>query len=535
MAQYTQTLMLLKANLKRDWLKIMVWLIGLAGLFVAVAAKFEGIYGTAGQIATIAQTLKSQAMVSLFGPLTATHLNTAIIFASEMMVFWGIFMVIFNFSLSVGVTRSQEESGLTEMILGGHPVGRLAPLGAAALELLIANGLFVFITGAGMMAADMPGSQFIGNWLFALTLGVVGLLFGVISLVFAQLVADSHNVSLYNYAFFGIAYLIRMMTDVANPDFTWLSPFGWIEKVGVYTKNNWLPVVLMVGLSILAFGGATLLNRNRDIGTGVVQVRGGRRTSRFLYGPATLLIWNQKATSLFWIVGMAVLGASYGSVFNSIGKIVNESPVVRQVIGQSGVQHLARNQLLSFIGILGIIFGVLAVIGGAMVITRLYTAERRGYLQLIQTKPLRRSALLGTYTLYGFSLAVVILLVALMATMGAGNAVLKQPLAVKFFWRTFMAMLPPLILFIGFLIALIGVLPKWHSLVWGLLGAAFVISYFGRLIKLPTWAMKVSPFYWFREVPLHHIAGTPVIWMLGMAAVLIVIGMVGYCRRDFEN
>lgn len=246
MAQFTQTVALLKAILKRDWLKIGIWLVVLAGLFVAVAAKFEGIYGTPKQISTIATTLKGQAMVSLFGPLTTHSLNTAIIFASEMMVFWGIFMVIFNYSLAVGASRTQEESGLTEMVLGGHPVGRLAPITAAALELVVADGLFAVITGAGMMAANMPGSDMNGNWLFAVTLGAVGLSFGLIALIFSQLVADSHNVAIYNYAFFGITYLIRMMTDVSNPDYTWLSPFGWIEKAEIYTQNNWLPVGLLL-------------------------------------------------------------------------------------------------------------------------------------------------------------------------------------------------------------------------------------------------------------------------------------------------
>ncbi|KAL3948364.1 ABC transporter permease [Lactobacillus hilgardii] len=535
MTQYAQTIALLKANIKRDWLKMTIWLVVLAGMFVAVAAKFEGIYGTPKQISTIAETLKSQAMVSLFGPMTTAHLNTAIIFASEMMVFWGIFMVIFNFSLSVGATRGQEESGLTEMVLGGHPVGRLAPLAAAGLELVIANCAFVIVTGAGMMVANMPGSDGNANWLFAVTLGAVGLSFGLISLIFAQLVADSHNVAIYNYAFFGITYLVRMMTDVSNSDYTWFSPFGWIEKTDIYTKNNWLPAGLLLMLGVVGFAVAVILNGNRDIDTGIIQVRGGKRTSRFLRGSGTLLFWNQKAIILFWIVGMAVLGASYGSVFNSISKIVNDSPVVRQVLGQSGVQHLEQNQLLSFVGILGVIFSVLAVVGGAMVINHLYTEERRGYLQMINTKPESRSKLLATYMIYGFVLSVIILFVALMATMGAGNSVLKHPLAFKYFWRLFIAMLPTLALFTGILVALIGIKPKWRAVVWIALGGSFVISYFGRLIDLPAWAMKLSPFYWFRKVPLAHINVAPVTWMLGIAFVMIVIGFIGYNHRDIES
>lgn len=532
MTQYTQTFALLKANFKRDWIKLLVWLLVLAGLFVAVAAKFEGIYGNQQQLNTIAQTLRSPAMKALFGPLAHASISTAVIFATEMAVFWAIFMVIFNYSVAVGASRAQEESGLTEMVLGGHPVGRLAPLSAAALELLIADGCFAIITGIGMTFANMPGSDSNGNWLFAVSLAAVGWTFGMISLIFSQLVADSHNVLIYNYAFFGLTYLVRMMTDVSNPDNTWWSPFGWIEKTDIYIKNNWLPVALFLILGSVAFGIAVALNVNRDIDAGIIQVRGGKRQSRFLRGPATLLFWNQRSISLFWIIGMAVLGASYGSVFNSIGKLVNDSPVIKEVLGSNGVQALEKNQVLSFVGILGIIFTVLAVIGGAMVINHLYTEERRGYLQLVNTTPHSRYYLLATYVLYGVILAVVILYVTLMTTMVVGNSTLAHSLPIRYYNRIFVAMLPVLILFMSTLVCFIGILPKLRSVVWILLGGSFVISYFGRLIDLPNWAMKISPFYWFYKVPIHEINAEPVWWLLAVALVLIVIGFVGYRKRD---
>ncbi|MBU9788858.1 ABC transporter permease [Lentilactobacillus sp. G22-6] len=483
MTQYTQTFALLKANFKRDWIKLLVWLLVLAGLFVAVAAKFEGIYGNQQQLNTIAQTLRSPAMKALFGPLAHASISTAVIFATEMAVFWAIFMVIFNYSVAVGASRAQEESGLTEMVLGGHPVGRLAPLSAAALELLIADGCFAIITGIGMTFANMPGSDSNGNWLFAVSLAAVGWTFGMISLIFSQLVADSHNVLIYNYAFFGLTYLVRMMTDVSNPDNTWWSPFGWIEKTDIYIKNNWLPVALFLILGSVAFG-------------------------------------------------IAVLGASYGSVFNSIGKLVNDSPVIKEVLGSNGVQALEKNQVLSFVGILGIIFTVLAVIGGAMVINHLYTEERRGYLQLVNTTPHSRYYLLATYVLYGVILAVVILYVTLMTTMVVGNSTLAHSLPIRYYNRIFVAMLPVLILFMSTLVCFIGILPKLRSVVWILLGGSFVISYFGRLIDLPNWAMKISPFYWFDKVPIHEINAEPVWWLLAVALVLIVIGFVGYRKRD---
>lgn len=535
MAQYTQTLTLLKANLKRDWLKITIWLAALVGVFVAVAAKFEGIYGTSRQIAAIGSTLRSKAMVALIGSVPDGRLTTALIFASEMAVFWGLFIIIFNYSLAVSASRGQEESGLVEMVLGGHPVGRLAPLMAAALELLIANGLFALITGLGTMIANMPGSDTNGTWLSAVAIAAVGWAFGMIALIFSQLVADSHNVSMYNYAFLGIAYLIRMMADVSNPDYTWLSPLGWLEKTEIYTHNNWWPVVMLLVLGILAFLVAVVLNSNRDIDAGVIHVNPGSRKSNFLRGPATLLFWNQKVLTVFWIIGMAVLGASYGSVFDSISKIFNTSPTIQKVLGQSGVQHIEQTQVLSFVGLLGIIFSLLAVIAGVMIVNHLITEERHGYLQMVMTKPQSRSYLLTVYIVFGLILAAVLLLVALMSAMAAGNVVMTHPIAFKYFWRTFVANLPSIVLFMALMVGLVGLYPRLRTMVWAYLGVSFLITYFGSLMNLPKWALKISPFYWTKKVPVDAINTTPLMWMLVVAVILIVIGFVGYKNRDLEG
>ncbi len=257
---------------------------------------------------------------------------------------------------------------------------------------------------------------------------------------------------MYNYAFLGIAYLIRMMADVSNPTYTWLSPLGWLEKTEIYTNNNWWPVVMLVVLGALAFLAAVVLNSNRDIDAGVIHVNPGSRKSRFLRGPATLLIWNQKSLTIFWMIGMAVLGASYGSVFNSIGKIFNTSPTIQKVLGQSGIRHLEQSQVLSFVGLLGIIFSLLAVIAGVMIVNHLMTQERRGYLQMVMTKPQSRSYLLAVYVIFGLVLAAGLLFVALISAMGAGNVVMSHPIAFKYFWRTFIANLPSIALFMALMV-----------------------------------------------------------------------------------
>lgn len=536
MTQLTQTNRLLLANLKRDWVKIVIWMVALAGLFVAVAYKFNDLYGTPKQIAMIASTLKSKAMVSLFGPLARTHdLTTAIIFASEMLIFWAIFMVLFNYSLAIGATRTPEEAGLTEMIRGGHPVGRQAPLMAAALELTLVDGLFTVVSGIGLQLSAMPGADTTGNWLLALSLGIVGWTFGMVALVFAQLFNDAHNALMGGYLLFGITYLMRMISDVTDPAWTWLSPLGWVEKTSIYVHNDWLPMGMYAVMGMISLAIAFGLNANRDIDAGIIAVRPGKRGSKFLRGPVSLLVWNQKTTSFVWLIGLFILGASYGSVFDSIGKLVNTSPVIREVLGTTGIRHAEKLQVLSFIGILAMIFSLLAVIAGGMVVNKIEADNQKGYLGLVGAKPISRNKNLATVTVFGTILAFLALASSIWGTQVAANAVMRHPVAGHYYWQAGLAMLPPILLFIGILVILIGWAPKLRSAMWAFLGLVFVLSYFGKLLKLPNWLLKISPFYWFKKVPTNAIDWQAWWLILAAAVVLLIAGFIGYNKRDLDN
>ncbi|WCJ51216.1 hypothetical protein OKF32_07995 [Lentilactobacillus buchneri] len=67
------------------------------------------------------------------------------------------------------------------------------------------------------------------------------------------------------------------------------------------------------------------------------------------------------------------------------------------------------------------------------------------------------------------------------------------------------------------------------------MGLSFLITYFGNLMDLPKWTLKISPFYWTKKVPIDAINTTPLIWMLVIAAILIMVGFVGYKNRDLES
>ena len=70
------------------------------------------------------------------------------------------------------------------------------------------------------------------------------------------------------YLIFGVMFVGRMVTDTVKPQLTWLSPLGWVEKGQIGATNNWLPVILLVCLSLVIIGGSLWLLATRDLGTG---------------------------------------------------------------------------------------------------------------------------------------------------------------------------------------------------------------------------------------------------------------------------
>ena len=85
--RFQKTLFLTKFNFKRDWLKLSLWALVLITLFVGVAGKFTSLYGSKAGIDQIVKTLKTPAMVSLFGKMPQGPYTSADVFAAEMTVF----------------------------------------------------------------------------------------------------------------------------------------------------------------------------------------------------------------------------------------------------------------------------------------------------------------------------------------------------------------------------------------------------------------------------------------------------------------
>ncbi|WP_179394865.1 ABC transporter permease [Lacticaseibacillus absianus] len=529
---------LLRSALRRDWLKITLWLIGLAGLMAGAAAKFDTLYGTPKTMATIVETLKTPAMVSLLGPFTASKPYTvANVYAAEMMVFMGLFVAMMNIYFAVHATRAEEDSGVAELIRA-HAVGRSASLSAAVLELIVINLGAGVLEALGLQASGMSGTDIAGNWLFGLGLAAFGLMFGAFTLLAAQIAESGRGATIISYSWLGLLFIARMGTDIQDPDLTWWTIYGWIEKLEIYDGNNWAPVGLMLALTALVGGVALWLGTTRDLGAGLLPQRNGRRTaSAFLRGPLALVARLERTSTIIWLVSLFILGATYGSIFGTAGDLMASNPTMAKLIGTTGLRLANRAIVLSFANKLAIIFVILATIPGLITLFRLNRDERHGYFEQLHARSVSRARLYFSVAGFGLVCAIIAFALAVLGMTAAGAASMGADMpSLARFMRAFWGYAPALIATFGVAALLVGLLPKWQNLAWALPAYGFFSLYLGSLMDFPKWAQQLTPYGWVNNVPLRQVQWGPAAWMTALGLALLIAGYLAYARRDLlEN
>ncbi|WP_300558572.1 ABC transporter permease [Companilactobacillus sp.] len=533
--KFAKTGFLTRFSFRRDWLKLVVWTIAMAGLFTSVAAKFTSLYGTKEAINSILDTLKSPAMTSLFGKVPAGAHTSADIFAAEMTVFMAIMAAIMNYSIVIKNTRGDEDSGILE-IIRSKSVGTLSNLSATLIEVTILNLVIGLLYSVGLMAANLDGTDINGDFLLGLGLGVSGLMFASIAALIAQLVDNARAASIWSYMIFGIMYIARMVTDTTHPKMTWWVPFGWVEKFSTYKDNNWLPVLLMLIFSIVVSGLALFINGKRDLGSGMVATKPGRALASFMLNGPLGLFWRLHRTSIIvWTVGLLILGFTYGSIFNTVGDIIKTNPMMSQLLGSSAIRSANVKIIKEFVSVLMIVFGVLALIPGIQIINYLKSGENKGYLEMIHAKPVGRTRLMSDTIILAVFTTFLALFAGIWGLQLGGVYSMTHPLGLEIFMRGFYAYLSPTLIMLGISVCLVGWLPKLVSLNYGYLIISMFIQYFGQLLKLPDWTHKLTPFGYIPKVPVHTLDIGTFWWQIAIAVVLIAVGYIGYAKRDING
>ena len=524
---------LVRFVLRRERLRLAVWVAALTATPVGTASAFIGLYPSEVDRERLAATVASNpALVSFLGPiydsnvgaLTAWRIGTI---GSLLIGLMAVLTVIRN-------TREEEETGRREL-LGSTVLGRHASLTAA---LLVANGAGIAIGGlaaVGMIGVGLPAS---GAIAFGAGFAGAALVFAAVAGVAAQLTEGAGAARGIAIGFVGFSFLLRVAGDGGEAGgigwLSWLSPIGWFTRLRPFASERWPVLFLFAGLALVLCFASYGLSSRRDVAAGVIPPRPGPATAASWLRSPLALGWRLHRPSFIgWSIGLVVVGMVYGSVADGIGDMLEESPQLAEIFEQLG-------------GAAGITDAFFATAMGLIALIATAYAIRSVLRLRIEEESLRAEPLLATATprlrwvrshlVYAVAGPVVMLSLAGAisgATYGAiiGDVAGQAQKVVG----AALIQLPAVWVVVGVAMTLFGVFPRLTSVSWGVLVICLLLGQLGQILQFPQWSLNLSPFSHIPRLPSADIDVVPLLVLTAIALVMTAVGLRGFQRRDITS
>ncbi|MDR2381933.1 MAG: hypothetical protein LBE08_12335 [Bifidobacteriaceae bacterium] len=523
-------------TIRRDRLRLGLWLVAVPGIVLPSIAAYGGMFETEES---------AQARAALMGTPTGTvfggpgygldNYTAGAMVANELLLYLNITVALAAILLLVHATRSEEESGKLELV-GAAPVGRRAPL-AAALAVVAAEVTAIGLAlGFGAMA--YPELDKTDCFAMGLVVAATGLAFTGVAALAAQIASTGRGAAGLASALLGAAFMARAFGDTATVQgradwMSWLSPLGWGNRTRVFVELRWWPILLLIAFALVTGGAAWLLAARRDQGAGLVPARRGAATASKSLLSLSGLVWRQTQTSLAaWAGGAVILGAAMGPVIGGMGDYLRDNPLMA---GMLGVDTSASTDAMieGFSGVIILYLAMLLAAYAILAIGQFHRDELAGLTALTLSGPVFRKRLLGASALTALAGA---LLGVGLAAMSYMVAVASDPavdrMVVLGIAGAGLRAFPGLIATVALAVFLVSVAPRLAALSWVPFGYAFVYVILGGISDLPQWFRYGSPLS-----AINYATNTAVDWpaiavLLILSAVLFTVGRQRFATRD---
>jgi len=525
MTSLTGTLALTRFILRRDRIRILVWIVSIVVLAALTAVGIKGLFPSQAALdQTAAATQHNAAAIAFNGP--AEGLNTVGGQVAFQFGAGGMVLVALMSLFMVGrLTRGEEEAGRLEL-MRSLPVGLHANTFAAALTVAAMNVAVGVLIAAVLIAQDLPAT---GSVVFGVSFILVGLVFVGVALVVAQVTENTRVVYGVTGAVLGAAYLLRAIGDIGDGTVSWFSPIGVAQKARPFAGERWWPFLLVVGVTVLLVAAAAAAAVRRDLGAGLVASRPGRSAAAPSLGnPLGLAVRLQRASLLGWGAGVLVIGMAYGWIGPSVDTFIGQNKALAEVLAGAGGGSLTDKYFAASFRIIALIATGFAVQSAL----RVRSEETSMRAESVLATPVSRWRFAASHLAVAFVGSVILLAVAGLATgltYGvAGGGMQSVPRLVG----AALVYAPPMWIMIGLAIALDGLVPRWVGASWAILAACVVVGFLGAVLHLPRWLQDLSPFERMPQLPAGSLTLLPLLVISALAAGLTLAGLGGLRRRD---
>jgi ABC-2 type transport system permease protein len=517
---------------RRNWLRMLVWLLVLAALIAIVVISQRATFPTQADRTAYAGIANTPAVAALTGlPYAAGTiggiLNIKIWMTDAIaLAFAVIFLVTRN-------GRAEEETGRTELlragVLGRHAYTVANWLVFAVFSVLVGLACAGAAIGEGLPAygALVMGASFTG----------VAIAFLGVAALTGQLAQTSRGANGLASAILGITYLLRAGGDLSAKGtvpggLSWASPLGWGQAMRSYGENNWAPFILLVGTGFVLCLISLRLEAMRDLGAGILPDRAGPRSASALTRtPFGLTLRLQRGSILGWVLGVLVGALFFGEVATAMAKLLsghNSTNITRAFLG-----GVSGDVLKGLMGYFTMADGLLIAAFVLQSVATIHAEEADGSTELQWTGAISRIRWAASRMAVPALLSLLLLALSGLAEGASYGAAIKDPGQAGVYFGAALAYWPTMLLVIGFVTLCAAWIPRASaSVTWAAYGLVVVVSMFGELFKLPARVANNTPFTAIEHMTTGHFSALPLVVMLVLAIVFGVLGLVRLRTRD---
>lgn len=529
---------LIRLALRRDRIKLPIWVVAIVGLVAASVPTLASVYDTPEQQAQYAIGITNSAIGRAFGGVMNGP-TLGDITMVEMFAFTSVLIAFMSTTLVVRHTRYNEESGASELI-GSGVVGRKSSLSAA---LIVAFGVNILV--GGLISAfflSMGDYSASGSLGFGAAMAIIGCFFAAVAAVTSQLSQSSRGANGMATSAIGAAFLLRAIGDgFASVNTTALSSTAawpsFISPIGVgyqsfpFSSQRWYLLAILIA-SILAISYlAYALLLKRDVGSGLLPDKPGPARAKSSLLSTLGLSWKlQKGVFIGWFVFFVIFGVIFGGMAKDFEGVLANIEGANELLALYGE---GQSIIDLFFGIMLVMAGTLAGGYGVQALLKMRTEESTGRIESILGAAVKRHRWMLSHILITVAGSM-----ALVATIGffgglmyfisGGDADTVWKLT-----RASILQIPAVLAFIGLTVFTFGALPRFTAgIAWGSFIGVLTISQLGAILKLPQWVVDISP---FTHAPTNingSIDLQPLIIMTTAGVALITTGILLFKNRD---
>jgi len=523
---------LIKFIVRRERVSLTIWTILLAGFIIYMPFLYEGMYPTLADRMAAAAMMSNPAIVAIVGPSTGSYSLAALI-TQEILLISLLAIAIMNILLINRHTRVDEELGRLELIRS-FPVSSTAILTAVLVVAAGANLLIGGLVAIGFALSGVYSVTVTGSVLFGVILAVTGWLFATITAVCAQLFSTAKGASGYAFIVLLGLYLVRAVGDIGGNFLSYLSPLGLVLQSAPFVENRWWPVIVVFLIAEICGGIAFYLISNRDLGQGIIPAKAGPCEAKPSLLSTDGLAWRlQRGSLMGWVIGSFIIGSAYGAVIGEVETYIGDNDMIQMLLASTS--DTGASMIYQFIPFLVMFLTIVLLIPMIAPLLKLAGEEKRNLSEHLLSRVVSRGNLLKSYWQISMVASVILLFAGGFGFWLTGTIFLVEPITFATMLATTMAFLPAAWLLIGITVVLLGWLPKIAGLANLVIAFMFFISFFGAMLSLPQFILNLSPLTHIPSLPIDDFSVTSFIVMTVLATILMIVGFIGYNKRDFTG